>query len=306
MRRGWCCRRSTRCRPRSACTSGSGSWPSRSATGGTSRCTCACTRGRAPDAPGALVESATWPPARVVDVDGWRVGLSGGLTRRANSVLPLGTPPDVTATLDRVEELYASEGQPSIVRVCRASPRGLDDLLALRDYEVMSRTDVLVRELDGLEPRHGAVRTAAGPVRVAVADRPGDEWLAAWSGSKARLHATGAAAEADDASLSAGPQRARRGARRLPHGDGRDGTGRGHPCGVRRGVGRAVVPRRRAGRSSARARAVPHRARARRGLRSGVPGGRSCRSRPRTPPPGRSTRRSGFQPAERYVYRERS
>ncbi|GEK22745.1 GNAT family N-acetyltransferase [Cellulomonas xylanilytica] len=154
-----------------------------------------------PDAPGALVESATWPPARVVDVDGWRVGLSGGLTRRANSVLPLGTPPDVTAALDRVEELYATEGQPSIVRVCRASPRGLDDLLALRDYEVMSRTDVLVRELDGIEPHRGAVRTAAGPVRVSVADHPGDEWLAAWSGSKARLHATGAAAEADDASL---------------------------------------------------------------------------------------------------------
>ena len=154
-----------------------------------------------PDAPGALVESATWPPARVVDVDGWRVGLSGGLTRRANSVLPLGTPPDVTETLDRVEKLYAQEGQPSIVRVCRAAPRGLDDLLALRDYEVMSRSDVLVRELDGFEPRHGAVRTAAGPVRVSVADKPSDEWLAAWSGSKARLHATGAAAEADDTSL---------------------------------------------------------------------------------------------------------
>lgn len=154
-----------------------------------------------PDAPGALVELATWPPARVVDVDGWRVGLSGGLTRRANSVLPLGTPPDVTATLDRVEELYAAEGQPSIVRVCRASPRGLDDLLALRDYEVMARTDVLVRELDGIEPRHGTVRTGAGPVRVSVADHPDDAWLALWSGSKARLHATGAAAEADEESL---------------------------------------------------------------------------------------------------------
>ncbi|KRD41185.1 GCN5 family acetyltransferase [Cellulomonas sp. Root930] len=154
-----------------------------------------------PDAPGALVESATWPPARVVDVDGWRVGLSGGLTRRANSVLPLGAPADVTATLDRVEELYAQEGQPSIVRVCRASPRGLDDLLALRDYEVMSRTDVLVRELDGIETPHGTVRTGAGPVRIAVADRPDDEWLTAWSGSKARLHATGAAAEADETSL---------------------------------------------------------------------------------------------------------
>lgn len=154
-----------------------------------------------PDAPGALVELATWPPARVVDVDGWRVGLSGGLTRRANSVLPLGTPPDVTATLDRVEELYAAEGQPSIVRVCRASPRGLDDLLALRDYEVMSRTDVLVRDLDGIEPRHGTARTGAGPVRVSVADHPDDAWLAVWSGSKARLHATGAASEADEESL---------------------------------------------------------------------------------------------------------
>ncbi|WP_315094538.1 GNAT family N-acetyltransferase [uncultured Cellulomonas sp.] len=154
-----------------------------------------------PDAPGALVELATWPPARVVDVDGWKVGLSGGLTRRANSVLPLGTPPDITATLDRIEALYAREGQPAIVRVCRASPRGLDDLLALRDYEVMSRTDVLVRELDGLEPHPGGIRTSAGAVRVSAADRPDDAWLAAWSGSKARLHTTGSAAQADDTSL---------------------------------------------------------------------------------------------------------
>ncbi|MBO3103853.1 GNAT family N-acetyltransferase [Cellulomonas fengjieae] len=154
-----------------------------------------------PDAPGALVESATWPPARVVDVDGWRVGLSGGLTRRANSALPLGVPQDLPATLTRVEQLYAGEGQPSIVRVCRASPPGLDDVLAARDYAVMSRTDVLVRPLDGLGPGGGALRTAEGPVRVGVADRPDDEWLAAWSGSKARLHATGAAAQADDESL---------------------------------------------------------------------------------------------------------
>jgi ribosomal protein S18 acetylase RimI-like enzyme len=38
-------------------------------------------------------------------------------------------------------------------------------------------------------------------VRVTVTDRPDDAWLAVWSGSKARLHATGAAAEADDTSL---------------------------------------------------------------------------------------------------------
>jgi len=151
-----------------------------------------------PDAPGALVESATWPPARVVDVDGWRVGLSGGLTRRANSVLPLGSPADPSAALDRVEQLYAEAGQPSIVRVCRAAPPGLDALLAERGYRAVSSTDVLVRDLD---ERPDAARPPAAPVRVTVADRPDDTWLAAWSGSKARLHATGAAQEDDGASL---------------------------------------------------------------------------------------------------------
>jgi len=154
-----------------------------------------------PDAPGALIETATWPPARVVDVDGWRVGLSGGLTRRANSVLPLGVPADLGAALDRVEDLYAQAGQPSIMRVCRAATPGLDALLDARGYVVMARTDVLVRELDGMERPHGSVRTPDGAVRVAVTDRPDDGWLAAWSGSKSRLHATGAAAEADELSL---------------------------------------------------------------------------------------------------------
>ena len=152
-----------------------------------------------PDAPGALVESATWPPARVVDVDGWRVGLSGGLTRRANSVLPLGSPPDVSAALDTVERLYAQAGQPSIVRVSRTATPALDDLLAERGYRAVSHTDVLVREVD--DGSAEAVRPPAGPVRVTVADRPDDAWLAAWAGSKARLHATGTAHDDDGASL---------------------------------------------------------------------------------------------------------
>ncbi|MEZ0449484.1 GNAT family N-acetyltransferase [Cellulomonas sp. ICMP 17802] len=152
-----------------------------------------------PDAPGALVESATWPPARVVDVDGWRVGLSGGLTRRANSVLPLGAPTDPAAALDRVEALYAEAGQPSIVRVCRAAAPGLDALLDARGYEAVARTDVLVRELD--DPPAEPGRAPHAPVRVSVADRPDDSWLAAWSSSKARLRTGGTAHEDDGASL---------------------------------------------------------------------------------------------------------
>ncbi|WP_456844363.1 GNAT family N-acetyltransferase [Cellulomonas sp. P5_C6] len=137
-----------------------------------------------PDAPGALVESATWPPARVVDVDGWRVGLSGGLTRRANSVLPLGSPPDLGAALDRVEALYAEAGQPSIVRVCRAATPALDDLLESRGYATVARTDVLVREID--ESGRPPARRPDG-VRMSVADTPDEPWLRAWSASKSRL-----------------------------------------------------------------------------------------------------------------------
>jgi ribosomal protein S18 acetylase RimI-like enzyme len=129
----------------------------------------------------------------VVDVDGWRVGLSGGLTRRANSVLPLGAPADVDASLDRVEALYAEVGQPSVVRVCRAATPGLDVPLEARGYATVSHTDVLVRPLaDGTGAEHeprgkGALRTAAGPVRLSVADRPDDAWLTLWSGAKSPL-----------------------------------------------------------------------------------------------------------------------
>ncbi|GIG22354.1 hypothetical protein Cch01nite_30780 [Cellulomonas chitinilytica] len=156
-----------------------------------------------PDAPGALVEQATWPPSRVVDVDGWRVGLSDGLTRRANSVLPLGSPADVEASLDRVEALYTEAGQPTVVRVCRASTPGLEARLDARGYTTPSGADVLVRPVvdpdDGVRRAPGgAARTEAGPVRVSVSDRPDDAWLTLWSGAKTPLR-TGAADASDAA-----------------------------------------------------------------------------------------------------------
>lgn len=136
----------------------------------------------APDAPGALVEAATWPPVAVEDVDGWRLGLSGGFTRRANSVLPLGTPPDLAATLARVEARYAAAGQPAVLRVCSAAPSGLAEVLTERGYDRVAATDVLVRDLadpDGTAP----ARTSAATVDVA--DHPDGAWLDGWLGVKA-------------------------------------------------------------------------------------------------------------------------
>lgn len=125
-----------------------------------------------PEAPGALVESATWPPVRVaVTAAGWRVGLSGGVTRRANSALPVPTA-DVDAAVDEVEALYAAAGTPSIVRV-DASDAVLDRVLDARGYRVAADTDVLVRSLsdDCPGPAHRRIHTSAAP---------DEAWLTTW------------------------------------------------------------------------------------------------------------------------------
>lgn len=133
----------------------------------------------APDAPGALVESATWPPLRVVDVDGWRVGLSGGVTRRASSTLALGDVTDLGGTLDRVEELYREDGAPAVVRVGDPeNPAALTAALDARGYQVASVTEVLARDL----PVDDVAPPAVLDVRVAAA--PDDAWLDLWLGGK--------------------------------------------------------------------------------------------------------------------------
>lgn len=141
----------------------------------------------APEPPGALVEAATWTPARVVDVDGWRAGLSAGLTRRANSVLALAAPDDLDGALARVEALYEAERIPATFRVGdETRPAGLDGLLAARGYRIVTLTDVLVRALDGVDVEGRPSARLAG---VHVTDEPDDEWLDDWLAGKAAPHA---------------------------------------------------------------------------------------------------------------------
>ena len=252
-----------------------------------------------PEAPGALVESATWPPA--AGRSRWTAGgsgLSGGLTRRGNSALLLGRPSDVTAARPGRAGLRGGGAAGDRARVPGGAARsGRPARAARRRGDVPDRRPGPRARRDETPPR--PVRTAAGPVRISVADRPDDAWLAAWSGSKARLHATGAAAEADETSLRLA--RAVLGGvpalyltrhRRL--GAGRRGPGR-----VRGGLGRPVVPRRRAGCPSPRAGAGAHAPCPRRGCPAGsasrVPAGRG-REHGRG---ARSTPASGSQPARR-------
>ncbi|UJP41357.1 GNAT family N-acetyltransferase [Cellulomonas palmilytica] len=141
--------------------------------------------------PGVETEMATWPPVRlVVTGQGWRAGLSGGLTRRANSAVALVAPPaGVAAAVDEVEAVYADAGLPAVMRVGRA---GLQDEVRAeldgRGWVERSLAHVLARDLAGLP---GTAST--GPARTVVAHDPDDAWLDLHLDVK-----TGGAANPDD------------------------------------------------------------------------------------------------------------
>ncbi|UZN04503.1 GNAT family N-acetyltransferase [Cellulomonas sp. S1-8] len=140
---------------------------------------------RAPQPPGALVEAATWPSPRTAAVDGWRVGLSGGVTRRAGSTIALVDVPDVRSAVDRVEQLYRQDGAPAVFRAGDPeNPAGLAVELDRRGYTAAAVTDVLVRDLVAAPPAPGAAALAGAAVTVRVAQEPDDAWLDVWLGGK--------------------------------------------------------------------------------------------------------------------------
>lgn len=144
-------------------------------------------------APGLAVEIATWRPVEVLEVDGWQVGLSGGFTRRGNSVAAMAAPADPAAALDRVASIYASRGRRSVVRVCgQSAPAGLDGMLAGRGYAAVAPTAVMAARLAaavvpglvgpgpaGLDP------AGAPPVRITSRPEPDVPWLRGWLDVKA-------------------------------------------------------------------------------------------------------------------------
>ncbi|WP_211374310.1 GNAT family N-acetyltransferase [Cellulomonas fimi] len=173
-----------------------------------------------PTGPGARVETAMWRAREVRDVEGWRVGLSGGFTRRANSVVALAEPDDVHRAIKGVERLYAAAGQASVFRVCRdARPEDLDELLEARGYRDVSHTIVMVRDElssllaavdrgserngDGAGSRargRGSERNGDGPTGAVsdtrsvepsfvLTEEPDARWLSAWLAVKVSAHA---------------------------------------------------------------------------------------------------------------------
>jgi N-acetylglutamate synthase len=140
-----------------------------------------------------------WPALSEVDIDGWVARRSGGVTQRANSVLPLAAPADPDAALAKVERHYAEHGLPAIFQLgADVCPPDLDALLAARGYAYGSPTSVEVAPVPEL------LAGLPGGDVVVEAD-PSEAWLDLWWAVDGRGGA--AAREVARRILTAGPAR---------------------------------------------------------------------------------------------------
>lgn len=102
-----------------------------------------------------------WPALEQVEVDGWWLRASAGVTRRANSALPLSDALPVEAVVD----FYRSRDLPPVVQV---SDLRTDAALA----ELGWQRDISVQVLAGPVP--------TGPSTAVVAEEPDEAWLECW------------------------------------------------------------------------------------------------------------------------------
>lgn len=109
-------------------------------------------------------------------MDGWIVRLSGGVTQRANSVLPLAAPADLEAAATKVEGLYRDRGLLPRFQVSpTAQPPDLDQFLVDRGYEVLGTTKVCIAAVEDLLRRFRPQWS-----EVDVRDEPGEDWTRLW------------------------------------------------------------------------------------------------------------------------------
>lgn len=122
------------------------------------------------------VASRAWPAQHTQEYGGWLLRAAGGVTRRANSVLPLHDPAaeNLEVALEYVQRFYQSHKLPVRFQMTKAShPTGLDAFLESKGLVIDMPTKMLTSPLDRIvleEPKVGIV----------VFGSPWDDWTAAY------------------------------------------------------------------------------------------------------------------------------
>ncbi|MGP8299318.1 GNAT family N-acetyltransferase [Streptomyces inhibens] len=134
------------------------------------------------------VAARGWPALETERLGEWTLRASGGFTRRANSVLPLGDPGvPLDAALERIVQWYGERGLPPVIVVATGRADADDELaaqLAERGWADERHTTMRISALAPLADN--AADTPPGsaggaPTRVALTREPGADWLALYN-----------------------------------------------------------------------------------------------------------------------------
>jgi ribosomal protein S18 acetylase RimI-like enzyme len=117
-----------------------------------------------------------WPADELIVTGGWRFRWTSGVTRRANSALPLDNEAQMGDLVAFGEEFYRDRGGPPRFLVSMASaPSGLGNYLRARGYRAHDRT--LVMTIDNAQL---LARTAPGNWDVAASSQVTARWFACY------------------------------------------------------------------------------------------------------------------------------
>lgn len=114
-----------------------------------------------------------WPARETAHIDGWQLGFNDGVTRRADSVLPLrwDSTLDPGRVIAAAERLYRTRDLVPCFKLTEAAlPAGLDALLTARGYRREGDSEVLVA------PTASVTSAMAVPEEVARLDQPAEDW----------------------------------------------------------------------------------------------------------------------------------
>jgi ribosomal protein S18 acetylase RimI-like enzyme len=100
--------------------------------------------------------SNAWPAKIHIFLHGWVLRLSEGVTRRANSVLPLRyTGEDVVQDVKTVENLYREKGLPVVFQLPDYfEPENLRETLVSRGYKCVDESLVLTAKIEDIHTAH--------------------------------------------------------------------------------------------------------------------------------------------------------
>ena len=114
-----------------------------------------------------------WPAHIQQHVGSWRLRASQDVTRRANSVLPLGAMPSFAGWYEEIVSFYSRRNLPIRFQVSDAAPDGLDAILQGMGYTAEAHSAVYFAPCRDVVERP----SRAEDIQVNLSDHLTDDWL---------------------------------------------------------------------------------------------------------------------------------